>query len=100
MAGAKLAVRIEQVEPAFARRGGDQTERCGIRIGQEGEGRRAALDTDKGRSDQDFAIGGFDRCGLFDRLFRRRATGGQRAERRCYKERSPQGPRTAKVRPG
>ena len=100
MAGAKLAIGIVQVEPALTRRGDNQAERGGVGIGQEGEGRRAALGPDKGRGDKDFAIAGLDRGGLLDGLLWRRATRGQCAERRRYKERSPQGPRTAKVRPG
>lgn len=69
-------------------------------IGQEGEGRRTALDADEGRCYQNFAIGRFRRCRILNCLFRRWTAGSQDAQRRCYKERSPQGPRTAKVRPG
>lgn len=100
MARAQDAIGIEQVQPAFARRRDDQAERGCVAIGQEGEGGRAALDADEGRRDQDFTIGGLD-CGRFlDRLFRCRTAGCQNAEPSGYKERSPQGPRTAKVRPG
>ena len=100
MAGPQHAVGVEQVKPTLARGRDDQAERGRIVIGQEGEGRRTALDADEGRRHQNFAIGGFGRCCILDRLFRRWPAGGQDAERCRYKERSPQGPRTAKVRPG
>ncbi len=100
MAGAQFAIGVEQVEPALARRRDDQAERGRVAVGQEGEGRRAALDADKGGRDQDFAIIRLDFGGFLDRLLRGRAAGCQNAEGGAYKERSPQGPRTAKVRPG